>query len=275
MDEIAAAYHALYAREVSYVDEQFGRLVAGLRELGRWENTLVVVVSDHGEGLGDHGWGYHRILYQEQIHAPYLMRLPGVAGGTSGKVVDPLVRTVDVAPTLLDVLGLPPLAGASGRSLRALVEGSEDPARIAFADQINGYDLNTGPVLLKNRPQDTWVYGAMDRRWKLLYRPAMVAASELFDLANDPGETVNLFSFEHPEAQRLLRELARARPWVLEPCSQGGGSNEAQGALAHLGYGGNDPVEAEWRYTSITDRAWFSDTWAKDPAGEAPILIHR
>lgn len=274
LEQRKQTFRDVYAREVAYVDEQFGRLVEALRARGEWDDTLVAVVCDHGEGLDEHEWWFHRILYQEQIHSPFILRLPGVDGGTAGRVVDPLVRTIDVAPTLLDALGLPALAGGSGRSLVPLVRGEDEAPRIALFDQLNGYDLNAGELLLKGRPQDTWVYGAMDRRWKLLYRPDVPEESELFDLESDPDEAHDLFSFEHPEARRLLIELARAEPWQLEACSVGG-QNQAVGALGTLGYTENEPVGAAWRWTSVTDRTWTSDTPRKDPDGEAPLLIGR
>ena len=74
------------------------------KRLGLWENTIVAVVGDHGEGLGDHNWWTHGILYQEQIRVPMLIRVPG---GKKGMRVPSLVRTIDCMPTLLEAAGLP------------------------------------------------------------------------------------------------------------------------------------------------------------------------
>jgi arylsulfatase A-like enzyme len=78
----------------------------------------VVVVADHGQGLGGHGWFAHRLLYQEQIHVPLLVRVPGEP---SGAVVDDLVRTIDILPTVLDAAGRPIPAQA-----RAMLDRPEE-----------------------------------------------------------------------------------------------------------------------------------------------------
>ena len=104
----------LYAAEIRYMDHQIGKLFEALRERGLWDDTLVAVTADHGQGLGEHDWAAHRILYQEQIHVPLILRLPGDPGETGGRVVDDLVRSVDIAPTVLDYAGLAPIAGAAG-----------------------------------------------------------------------------------------------------------------------------------------------------------------
>jgi arylsulfatase A-like enzyme len=96
---------ALYDAEVFYMDSQFGRLIQTLKDIGVYDNTVIVVVADHGQGLADgkarHGWWRHRLLYQEQIRVPLLVRLPG---GPTGRTVAELVRTIDIYPTVLEAL---------------------------------------------------------------------------------------------------------------------------------------------------------------------------
>jgi len=225
---------AVYEAEVRYVDSQFGRVLDRLRETGRDANTIIVVVADHGQGLGDHGWFLHRLVYQEQIRVPLLLRAPGIH---QVPVVSDLVRSVDILPTVLDYAGVEVPAGVSGRSLRGLVEGRSEPGRITFADQINLFDLNA--AMVKERPNDDFLYCVMDRRWKLTYRPTRPHLSELFDLENDPGESRNLFGERLDETRRLLTELANAAPWVTEPpppLEDGGDQEAALAALASLGY---------------------------------------
>lgn len=240
----------LYAAEVNYVDHEFGRLVDGLKQNGQWDNTLVVVVADHGEGLGDHGWDHHRILYQEQIRVPLLVRVPHVV---QTPTVPALVRTVDIFPTVLDYLGLKAPRPVNGTSLRALIEGRDEPARMAYADQINGYDLNAS--MLEKRPLDDFLYCAMDREWKLVYRPSHPEQSELFHLAEDPREERNVYAVESRQAQRLLMELARTNPWVtgpFAPIADGGDLAAAQRALEGLGYVGSDGLPTDdqrWQWT--------------------------
>jgi len=221
---------ALYDAEVFYMDSQFGRLIETLKERGLWKNTAVVVVADHGEGLDDHGWWNHRILYQEQIRVPLLIRFPGAPEGV--RVTD-LVRTIDIVPTLLDALGLKPPAPVEGRSLLPLMTGSPEPPRIAYADQLNLYDLNA--AMLARRPLDDLLYCAMDGTWKLVYRPTHPEQSELYHLAEDPRELENLYSDGHAEVARLREELDRFDGFVESSFGEGVDA-EVLERLRSLGY---------------------------------------
>ena len=267
----------LYATELGYVDQQFGRLVNALKDRGDWERTIVIVVADHGEGLTDHGWNYHRVLYQEQIRVPYLLRVPGAQGGTDGRKIESLVRTVDLAPTVFDYLGIE--AGfMNGRSLRPLIEQTGDDPRIAFAEQVNGYDFNAGPGLRAQRPQDMFVYCAVDDRWKLLYRPHDPSASELFDLDADPLEQVNVYAVDHPEAQRLRVVLARQRPWVSEPFPKLEGVSESEMASAQAriranGYAQGEISTGEWSWACPVHVDEPNDCESCATCGEPPIPV--
>ena len=121
---------------------------------------------------------------------PLIVRVPPkLRASTVTSSIASVVRTADIYPTVLDYLGLKSPKPTSGKSLRPLIEGKHEPDRIAYADQINGYDLNAG--LVRSRPLDDFLYCAMDAHWKLVYRPAHPEASELFDLRADPHESVN------------------------------------------------------------------------------------
>lgn len=231
---------ALYAAEIHYMDHEFGRLLSALQARPDWDRTLVVVVADHGEGLGDHGWQSHRILYQEQIHVPLIVRVPGEHAVPD---VQALVRTTDIAPTVLDYLALDPPHPVSGRSLRKLVEGQADDPRVAFADAQNGYDLNVKS--LAARPYEDFVYTAIDYPWKLIYRPLHPEHDELFDLARDPRELHDCSSSEKAHVLRLEHLLAKNAPWVSGPFAaieNSSVSEESAGKmLGDLGY-----VAGEW-----------------------------
>ena len=226
---------ALYAAEVGFMDSQIGRLLEGLRARGRWDNTLVVVVADHGEGLQDHGWPFHRVLYQEQLRVPLLLRIPASLGKVRRPTIEEVVSVVDLVPTVLDYLDLaaPPV---SGRSLRSLIEGARQGERVVFADALNGYDLQaTG---MRARPQDDFSYCATDGRFKLIYRPAHPHASELFDLVRDPRELVDLSHARRDQFLRLVRELASSGAWVSAPfAAQGGHPMEASAPRAQAPQG--------------------------------------
>ncbi|MCY2961720.1 MAG: sulfatase [Planctomycetota bacterium] len=243
-----AASRELYGAEVSYVDSQIGRLFETLKASGEWEHTLVVVVADHGEGLGDHDWQFHRILYQEQIRVPLLVRVPGLASTPS---VAATVSTTDIAPTVLDYLGVRAPRAMSGRTLRPLLEGRADAPRSAFADQINGYDLNA--AMLTKRPFDDFLYAVVDQGWKLVWRPLHPEKSELFDLDQDPGELRNRYADAPDQALRLQKLLARHGSWVTTPChtpeDPGLDRAAALQILEGLGYaGGGETVEARWGF---------------------------
>ena len=118
-----------YAGTVTLVDRWLGELFETLRRLGRMEDTLVVFTSDQGEPLGEHGY-VRRLrpwLYEELIHTPLIVRMPG--GKHGGKRHQALVQTVDLLPTVLSALGLPPLDSAHGHDLLALIRGERTKVR--------------------------------------------------------------------------------------------------------------------------------------------------
>lgn len=242
----------IYAREIAFVDMHVGRLVAKLKNSGHWDETLTAVIADHGEGLLDglerHGWFSHRMLYREQIHVPLLLRLPS-ALSQRGLTCPDLVRSADVAPTLLDYCGLPVPEGTHGRSLRALIEGTPDEPRIAYADQVNAFDSNAGMV--RKRPDAAFLFSVQEGPWKLVWRPHMIERSELFNLTADPHEETNLWTSETDVRTRLLEDLSDRRPWVLEPFAPLDGEvQDVAGALSALGYGGSDETEGlTWTWT--------------------------
>ena len=120
----------LYDGEIANTDAQFGRLVNRLKELGLYENTLIIVLSDHGEEFGEHGGTQHgTTLFEEQLRVPLLIKLPG--NKHAGTVCHGLVESLDVAPSILEVLGLPAVPRFQGSSfVRALSSGKlkEKPA---------------------------------------------------------------------------------------------------------------------------------------------------
>ncbi|TDJ70506.1 MAG: hypothetical protein E2O39_09940 [Planctomycetota bacterium] len=240
----------LYAAEVHYLDAQFGRLIQGLKDRGLYESTIIVVTADHGEGLADgverHDWWAHRMVYQEQIRVPLLVRAPGLPGGA---VVHATVRTVDIAPSILDYAGLPPPEGVDGRSFRNLIDGLPDEPRIAYADQINGYDTNA--KMVERKPEAAFLYMLLDGDWKLTYRPHMPGASELFNLADDPKELTNVFDPASEVVLRLLGDLARRDPWVLAPFPPDGGptmTSTLASSLQGLGYAPGTVSAVDWEW---------------------------
>ncbi len=201
---------ALYDAAVAGSDRLAGNLLDGLREAGKLERTVVVFLSDHGEELYDHhGYLYHACsVYQAGLHVPLGIAAPGLL--PAGGVARDTVELVDVAPTLLALLGLPPFGETQGRSLLPLLErpAAEREERPAFS-QYGAEPLHT----------------VLAGGWKLVYNPRgfspvcipgappdhfPIARAELYDLARDPGETANLAEREPARVTRLAR-LIRQR----------------------------------------------------------------
>src|SRR6185369_8621879 len=109
-----------YSGEIAYTDEQVGRLLAGLEQLGLASRTLVAVVGDHGESLGEHGEMTHGVfLYDSTLHVPFILAGPGVP---AGKIIQDQVRSIDVMPTLLASLNLTPGQQVQGDNLWPLIQ---------------------------------------------------------------------------------------------------------------------------------------------------------
>ena len=283
----AARQRQLYAAKVRYMDALTGRLLDALRAAGALETTIVAVTTGHGQGLEDHGWPLHRVLYQEQIRVPLIVRAPGLA---QVGVVEDLVRTVDLAPTLLDLLGLPPTIGAGtpgagpfdGRSLRPWIEASApDPAGAleplpAFADQVNGYDRRAGEIR-ERRPHDDHCYAVLDAGWKLVWRPNHPARSELFALSEDPAELANQWAWEHPEAARLRRLLGELAPWVAAPLDAAPGDGpEGDGPDGSQADGSEGDAAVAWEWVCAEDyarRAPLETAGGPCPHCGGPLLL--
>ena len=108
----------LYEGEIRFTDEHIGKVEAKLRELGLWDDTLIVITADHGEEFHEHGgWWHGTTLYEEQIHVPLLVKWPKGKVGAPARVDDHPVRHIDIVPTLLAQAGAPIPAAMQGRDL--------------------------------------------------------------------------------------------------------------------------------------------------------------
>ncbi len=244
-----AARNALYEAEIAYVDMQFAR-DRGSSPKGLYDNTLIVVTADHGEGLGDHGWQFHRLLYQEQIHVPLIVKPPTA---TPRSAIANVVSSVDILPTVLDYLELAHRPKTFGRSLRPLIEGRGDASHIAYAEQLNKFDLNSN--LTKQRAQDGLLYGIVEGDWKLIYNDEFPDASQLYDLKSDPHELKNVFAQETERAAALKGRLEGLNPFRRTPFEAGEVDPAAMKALEALGYAGDaDGQDAQPQSRRTTSR---------------------
>jgi len=196
-----------YMGTVTALDENIGRVLDHLDAEGLTENTIVVYTSDQGFYLGEHGWYDKRFMYEESLRMPLLIRYP--ARLAAGQTVDELVLNLDFAPTLLDFAGVPIPGDMQGRSLRPLVDGST-PTAWRDAVYYRYYEFPHGWHLV--RPH----YGVRTARYKLIHFEGDMDHWELYDLAQDPNELVNLYDSEdyasvqgelHIRLAELRREL--------------------------------------------------------------------
>jgi len=193
-----------YDGEVAWSDELVGRIDAALVANGLRDDTLLVVTSDHGEGLDEHGEAVHGFfVYETTLHVPFLVRGPGIAPGTKLGVV---ARSVDVLPTALDLLGLAEQTPrVSGRSLAPALRGTPMDDEPTFAESLVPL-VHYGWSDLR---------ALRDGRWKFILAPR----PELYDLDLDPGERQNLVEREAQRArayrsgieQRLRQEQVALR----------------------------------------------------------------
>jgi arylsulfatase A-like enzyme/Flp pilus assembly protein TadD len=266
-----------YAGEVAWSDELVGRLDSTLGRLGLAAGTLLVVTSDHGEGLGEHDELLHGFFaYESTLRVPLIVRGPGVA---AGRRLDGVVGLVDLLPTILDLAQVPVPQGVelSGRSHAAALRGGAPPPKAPLYAETLVPRLHFGWSDLRV---------VRDGRFKYIQAPR----PELYDLDADPGEQVNLVERERRRAHDLRAALERFL--AAEPEPQPGAaageavrSPELLAQLAALGYvGGTAPARTptpgadpkdrieEFRVANDLMREGLARLGAGDAAGSAAAL---
>ena len=184
-----------YDGEIAYADSALGEFVAYLKKQGWYEGALVVVTADHGEGLGEHKESTHGIfLYDTTTHVPLIVKLPSEQ--VKGREVGAQVRTIDILPTVLDVVGAKAPARLDGESLRPYFAGTETTGRTAFGE--TDYPLHFGWAPLRS---------VRDSGMKFIEAPR----PELYDLHSDPKELHNNYAPQDGNVQRLRAMLAELR----------------------------------------------------------------
>ena len=199
-------YSDSYDNAIHWVDSLLGILFRELDAMGLRDRTLIVFASDHGEAFGEHdGEGHARNVYGEVTQTPLILGLPFRL--EPGIVVEARSENVDLWPTVLDLVGLPPLPDADGRSLVPEIvaaaqgvgptDGDEDGVAFAQIDQ------RWGRVRETPRPMVAVNQG----RWRLMYRAGLPRQSELYDKRDDPREQRDLAG-EQPEVAEAMNEMA-------------------------------------------------------------------
>ncbi len=215
----------LYDGEIAFADSQIGRLIDWLAAQGLDKKTIVIAVGDHGEGLGSHGEAEHGyFVYDYAVHVPFIVKLP--LEGEKGVRVPAQVRTIDIVPTVLELIGAAVPAEFDGESLVPLLAhpGREGP-RYAFGESMS-------PPL-----QYGWsaLYSLRTRAYKYIEAPK----PELYDLAKDPDEEENRIAQLPGVAREMREELARIRDGMsaAKPETQEANlDEETMRRLASLGY---------------------------------------
>jgi arylsulfatase A-like enzyme/Tfp pilus assembly protein PilF len=235
-----ASEHEPYDAEVAYTDAMVGKLLSDLAAAGQLDRTLLAFTADHGESLGEHGEATHGVfVYDVTMRVPsFLWAGARISGGT----YDGLTRLIDLAPTILDVLGMDPPPAFEGRSLLTAINhpGSERPSAYIEAMDAN-LTRNWAPLT-----------GLVSGQFKLIDLPI----PELYDLSSDPGEATNLFTRD-PERARTLEALRRDA--VAQLAARGSGperpalDTEARQRLQALGYVASAAAPGARIYTDADD----------------------
>lgn len=185
-----------YDGEIAYTDKAIGKLLEKLNQLKLTDKTLIILTSDHGEGLGEHNEKTHGIfIYDSTLRVPLIFYNPKIF--PENRIVSDQVGLIDVMPTVLDLMGWNHIPDMQGRSLKsAMLEGNSLPDKNCYIESVAAMmDRNWAPL-----------QGIRTEKWKYIDAPM----PELYDLKNDPKEDNNILK-ENPEiVQHLRKELQNA-----------------------------------------------------------------
>jgi choline-sulfatase len=181
-----------YDGEIAYADHELGRLMDTLQRKSPADRTIVAVLSDHGESLGEHGEYAHGVfLYDATLRIAFLLSGPAIPAGLR---VRPQARTIDFLPTVLQLLGSAAPPGIEGASLVPLFTGKDADTAVSYAETLYP-KISMGWAELR---------GIRTNRWKYIRAPK----PELYDLSQDPRETINVLAEHSAEVRKLEAQLA-------------------------------------------------------------------
>ena len=192
------SYYKRYCETLCAVDDSVGRIVEELKRLGTHDDTLIIYMGDNGFMFGEHGLIDKRVAYEPSIRVPMIMQCPSLFSG--GRVIEQVVANIDVAPTIMEAMGLTRPRHMDGLSFLPLARG-----------QVTSWRENFLYVYYweKNFPQSPTVFALRGERYKYITYYGLWDADELYDLQVDPGETKNLLydPAYQPTAADMERKL--------------------------------------------------------------------
>jgi choline-sulfatase len=210
----------LYDGEIAYADHELGRLFDAVRRRSP-DKTLIAVLSDHGESLGEHGEYTHGVfLYDSTLRIAFMLSGPGVPAGAR---IRQQARTIDFLPTMLDLMGGKSPASVEGASLAPYFAGKDAPTAISYAETLYP-KINMGWAELR---------AIRTNHWKYIRAPK----PELYDLSKDPAEAHNVIADNAPEVQKFEANLkAVIGPGGTEKVETASVDERTLSQLKSLGY---------------------------------------
>ena len=195
----------LYDAEITYVDAGIGQVIASLKKMGLWDNTLIILSADHGEAFGEHGLYYHsHSLYEEEVRVPCIIKPP--RSRPPVREIPGVVRNLDVPMTIMDYCGMAVPENTQGRSLRPFIDSGQPPVLPSCLETHSAQ---------KNRH----LMAYRTAQYKLI-RQLSPATAELYDLQADPEEQNNLLGNGPAGAGEAGDGTADGRPTGREPTAQ-------------------------------------------------------
>jgi len=264
----------LYDGEIAFADAQVGRLVRFLKDKGIYQNTLIVLAGDHGEGLGEHGEKTHGFfIYNSTMHVPLIIRVPNAKGG---QTAEGMVSLVDLMPTVLAAVGVDVPAQVQGKSLLASVGGGEAQA---FEHDRSVYGETFLPRLHFNWSE---LRGAENTKYHFIDAPK----PELYDVGKDPAELHNLFTDKKAVSEEMraklvamIREYSAGKE-LAEKASLDPALAERLKSLGYVAFsGGGDPAISNHDLPDPKDRIGiyedFSDAMSDSQHGKYEESIEK
>ncbi len=202
-DQERREFKRAYQACVSFIDAQIGKIFAAMDRHGLWENTIVILIGDHGYHLGEHGWWNKATVYEFGSRAPMIAWFPGANG--MGRPTRAIVEFIDLYPTIIDYAGLEPPHEFAGISLRPVLENPAHPGKQAAYSQVN-----RGQLVGRSVRTQRWRY--------TVWGPDGRRGIELYDHQTDQGEYHNLAEDpDHATTREQLAELLAAGFPANEP----------------------------------------------------------